>query len=93
MGGAEVNHRRSATAGRREIADAVRSLLQEQASRGGTLEELAEMLDVDHIAEHLYTRGRLDPDLVIRTSGEQRPVRLPALAIRRTPEFYFSDAS
>ena len=30
------------------------------------------MLDVDHIAEHLYTRGQPDPDLVIRTSGEQR---------------------
>ena len=30
------------------------------------------MLDVDHIAEHLYTSGQPDPDLVIRTSGEQR---------------------
>ena len=41
--------------------------------RGGTsIEELAEVLDVDHIAEHLYTSGQPDPDLVIRTSGEQR---------------------
>jgi short-chain Z-isoprenyl diphosphate synthase len=30
------------------------------------------VLDVEHIAEHLYTRGQPDPDLVIRTSGEQR---------------------
>jgi len=58
--------------GRREIADAVRSLLQEQATRGTTIEELAEILDVEHIAEHLYTAGQPDPDLVIRTSGEQR---------------------
>jgi short-chain Z-isoprenyl diphosphate synthase len=58
--------------GRREIADAVRSLLHEQASKGTSIEELAEILDVEHIAEHLYTRGQPDPDLVIRTSGEQR---------------------
>jgi short-chain Z-isoprenyl diphosphate synthase len=58
--------------GRREIADAVRSLLQEHASLGTSIEELAEILDVEHIAEHLYTRGQPDPDLVIRTSGEQR---------------------
>ncbi|HET7385475.1 MAG TPA: isoprenyl transferase [Nocardioidaceae bacterium] len=58
--------------GRREIADAVRSLLQEQASKGTSIEELAEILDVEHIAEHLYTKGQPDPDLVIRTSGEQR---------------------
>lgn len=43
--------------GRREIADAVRSLLQEQASKGASIEELVEVLDVEHIAEHLYTRG------------------------------------
>lgn len=58
--------------GRREIADAVRSLLQDQASRGTSIEELAEVLDVEHIADHLYTKGQPDPDLVIRTSGEQR---------------------
>jgi short-chain Z-isoprenyl diphosphate synthase len=58
--------------GRREIADAVRSLLQEHASRGASLEEVASVLDVEHIADHLYTRGQPDPDLVIRTSGEQR---------------------
>ncbi|HET7303208.1 MAG TPA: isoprenyl transferase [Segeticoccus sp.] len=58
--------------GRREIADAVRSMLLEHAGRGISLEELAEVLDVEHIAEHLYTKGQPDPDLVIRTSGEQR---------------------
>jgi short-chain Z-isoprenyl diphosphate synthase len=58
--------------GRRELADAVRSLLHEHAAQGTTLEELAEIIDVEHIAEHLYTKGQPDPDLVIRTSGEQR---------------------
>jgi short-chain Z-isoprenyl diphosphate synthase len=58
--------------GRQEIADAVRSLLHEHAGRGTSIEDLAELLDIDHIAEHLYTRGQPDPDLVIRTSGEQR---------------------
>lgn len=58
--------------GREEIADAVRKLLQQHAEAGTTIEELAEVLDVEHIAEHLYTSGQPDPDLVIRTSGEQR---------------------
>ncbi len=77
--------------GRREIADAVRSLLHEQASRGMTLEELAEVIDVEHIAEHLYTRGQPDPDLVIRTSGEQR---LGGFLLWQSThsEFYFCEA-
>ncbi|MCF6522019.1 isoprenyl transferase [Streptomyces sp. JJ36] len=58
--------------GRQEITDAVRSLLADRATTGATLEELAETLTVEDIAEHLYTRGQPDPDLVIRTSGEQR---------------------
>jgi short-chain Z-isoprenyl diphosphate synthase len=58
--------------GRQEIADAVRALLQEQASHGASIEELAQVIDIEHIAAHLYTRGQPDPDLVIRTSGEQR---------------------
>ena len=58
--------------GRQELVDAVRALLQEGAAAGTSLEDLAEELDVEHIAAHLYTRGQPDPDLVIRTSGEQR---------------------
>ncbi len=77
--------------GRREIADAVRSLLSDHASRGTTIEELAELLDVDLIAEHLYTKGQPDPDLVIRTSGEQR---LGGFLLWQSvhSEFYFCDA-
>lgn len=58
--------------GRQELVDAVRALLQEHAAAGTSLEDLASVLDVEHIAAHLYTKGQPDPDLVIRTSGEQR---------------------
>ncbi|AWE41854.1 MULTISPECIES: isoprenyl transferase [unclassified Actinobaculum] len=58
--------------GRQEIADAVRDLLCEEAKAGKTLAEVAETISLDGIAAHLYTRGQPDPDLVIRTSGEQR---------------------
>jgi short-chain Z-isoprenyl diphosphate synthase len=77
--------------GRREIADAVRSLLQSHAARGTSIEELAEILDVEHIAEHLYTRGQPDPELVIRTSGEQR---LSGFLLWQSAhsEFYFCEA-
>ncbi len=58
--------------GRQELVDAMRALLHEQAAVGTSLEDLAAVLDVEHIAAHLYTKGQPDPDLVIRTSGEQR---------------------
>lgn len=70
-GGAQVNLA-ICYGGRREISDAVRALLQEHALAGRSLEEVAELVDVDQIARHLYTKGLPDPDLVIRTSGEQR---------------------
>ncbi|WP_311836135.1 isoprenyl transferase [Cellulomonas fimi] len=77
--------------GRHEIADAVRSLLREHAARGTSLVELAETFDVAHIAEHLYTKGQPDPELVIRTSGEQR---LGGFLLWQSAhsEFYFCEA-
>jgi short-chain Z-isoprenyl diphosphate synthase len=77
--------------GRYEIADAVRSMLSERASRGLTIDDVVATLDVDAIAEHLYTRGQPDPDLVIRTSGE---IRLSGFLLWQSAhsEFYFCDA-
>ena len=77
--------------GRRELADAVRSLLLEEAAKGMSIEELADRVDVEHIARHLYTKGQPDPDLVIRTSGEQR---LGGFLLWQSAlsEFYFCEA-
>ena len=58
--------------GRREIVDAVRALLSKEVANGATAEQLVEAVTVDAISENLYTSGQPDPDLVIRTSGEQR---------------------
>ncbi len=58
--------------GRQEIADAVRALLSKEIANGASAEDLVEAVTVDAISENLYTSGQPDPDLVIRTSGEQR---------------------
>ncbi|HET7901932.1 MAG TPA: isoprenyl transferase [Candidatus Nanopelagicales bacterium] len=77
--------------GRREVVDAVRALITDAAAKGLTLDELAGEVDVEHIAEHLYTAGQPDPDLVIRTSGEQR---LSGFLLWQSAhsEFYFCEA-
>lgn len=77
--------------GRREIVDAVRELLRDADADGTPLSELAESLSVESISEHLYTRGQPDPDLVIRTSGEQR---LSGFLMWQSAysEFYFCEA-
>jgi short-chain Z-isoprenyl diphosphate synthase len=77
--------------GRHELRDAVRSLLAEHAQNGTSIEELSQTLDIEHIAEHLYTKGQPDPDLIIRTSGEQR---LSGFLMWQSAhsEFYFCEA-
>ncbi len=77
--------------GRNEIVDAVHSIIAEHNASGGTLEDLAEHLTPEMIGEHLYTGGQPDPDLVIRTSGEQR---LSDFLLWQSAhsEFYFVEA-
>ena len=67
---------------RSEITDAARalisSLIAEAHRRGCSLEDLLQVdslesrIDEAQLASHLYTAHMPDPDLVVRTSGEQR---------------------
>jgi short-chain Z-isoprenyl diphosphate synthase len=58
--------------GRREIVDAVKTYLQTSADQGKSLSDATTALDADEISKYLYTAGQPDPELIIRTSGEQR---------------------
>lgn len=58
--------------GRQEITDAMRSIVRDSISHGADLVKLADSLTPELIAKHLYTSDQPDPDLIIRTSGEQR---------------------
>jgi short-chain Z-isoprenyl diphosphate synthase len=77
--------------GRREIADAMRSIVHQHAMEGKSLDALAEILTPELIGKHLYTGGQPDPDLVIRTSGEQRMSDF-MLWQSAYSEFYFVEA-
>lgn len=77
--------------GRREIADAMRSIVAQHQENGGTLDALADILTPELIGDHLYTGGQPDPDLVIRTSGEQRLSDFMLWQSAHS-EFYFVEA-
>jgi undecaprenyl diphosphate synthase len=55
--------------GRTELVDAVNAMI-ENARNEGNLNALE--VTEESIADHLYTAGQKDPDLLIRTSGEMR---------------------
>ncbi len=77
--------------GRKEITDAMRSIVAAHHAEGRSLEDLAETISPELIAEHLYTGGLPDPDLVIRTSGEQRLSDFMLWQSAHS-EFYFVEA-
>ncbi|PPG29776.1 isoprenyl transferase [Pseudoclavibacter sp. RFBB5] len=77
--------------GRSEIVDAMRRIVRAHAADGGDVAALADILTPDLIAEHLYTGGQPDPDLVIRTSGEQRLSDFMLWQSAHS-EFYFVEA-
>ncbi len=54
--------------GRAEVVDAVREIAREVQRD----ELVPDEIDEETIAAHLYTAGRPDPDLLIRTAGEMR---------------------
>jgi len=58
--------------GRDEVIDAVRALVRGLAESGYPSIEMADVITADALEQHLYTAGEPDPDLIIRTSGEQR---------------------
>jgi short-chain Z-isoprenyl diphosphate synthase len=58
--------------GRQEIVDACRALVADLASQGVKPSDLADAIDAQGIATHLYAADLPDTDLVIRTSGEAR---------------------
>lgn len=77
--------------GRTEITDAMRSIVAAHHAEGRSLEDLAERLTPELIGEHLYTGGQPDPDLMIRTSGEQRLSDFMLWQAAHS-EFYFVEA-
>jgi len=73
--------------GRSEIVDAIRNIVKDALKGRIKAEDITE----DTISKYLYTKDSLDPDLIIRTSGEER---LSNFLIWQSAysELYFVDA-
>ncbi len=72
--------------GRAEIIDAVKKIVQK--NEDGAL--CKEDIDISHFQDYLYTKDIPDPDLLIRTSGEQRVSNFLLWQIAYT-EFYVTN--
>ena len=77
--------------GRREIIDAVKSYLSDEDKSGHSLDQAKANLSTEDISKFLYTAGQPDPELLIRTSGEQRLGGF-MLWQSASSEFYFCEA-
>ena len=77
--------------GRREIVDAVKCYLTDEEKAGHSLAQAKEKLTAEDVSKYLYTAGQPDPELLIRTSGEQR---LGGFLLWQSAlsEFYFCEA-
>lgn len=77
--------------GRLEIVDAVKRFIADAAQFGKSATEISEAISAEKIDQFLYTAGLPDPELVIRTSGEQR---LGGFLLWQShqSEFYFCEA-
>lgn len=58
--------------GRQEIVDACRNLVAELGATVKDPVQLADRIDHEGLARHMYSADLPDPDLLIRTSGESR---------------------
>lgn len=72
--------------GRLEITDAVKSIAQDVKDSKISVDQIDEQL----ISDSLYTKGLPDPDLLIRTSGEQRISNFLLWQLSYA-EFYFTN--
>lgn len=71
---------------RDDIKKAVREISKDVSDRKISVEDI----DDEMISKHLYTKNIIDPDLVIRTSGEQRLSNFLLWEVAYS-EFYFTD--
>jgi short-chain Z-isoprenyl diphosphate synthase len=58
--------------GRQEIVDATKDLVSRLAAEGVPGSEIADHIDAEALARHMYSADLPDADLIIRTSGESR---------------------
>lgn len=58
--------------GRQEIVDAAKDLVADLVEEGAPLDEIADRIDAESLAAHMYSADLPDADLIIRTSGESR---------------------